>query len=424
MNLSGCELLEELPNMSKASKLEIVDLSRCIRLNHVHHSIISNHNLVELYLTNCKRLQRLQSHVHLRSLKHLSAFNCPNLKEFSISSERLETLSLAWTCIENVSSAITLGLINSLTTLNLNCAKLVSLPASIKHLPNLEQLHLCGCSRLQSIPELPRSIKVLDASNCSSLEAIFTSRPCSHLNPRYPLLLYLSNCWKLGEDTVNAIALDFVLATMGVVYQQPTPSEHFSYCNHSEACLPGSKVPDVLNFQTSQGCESEISIQVPLNSDLMAFIFCFAIGKQTGYQLRCCCSVHVSNGERIEYNKIVLMPSVCGDHLMLCYYGDFNHNIMNGIKESRASSSSTDEYTKVSFKIYDYHRFGVKGIRVCPIYASELHSLFSTNTKKKRKLALQKVVNSLRLSKQLPRCSREEKKKTKKLKAIHLPTAT
>ncbi|KAI4328631.1 hypothetical protein L6164_020967 [Bauhinia variegata] len=367
INLSGCEFLKELPDMSKASKLEKVYLFFCTSLRHVHSSILSNHNLVELYLANCTRL------------RSLDASECRNLKEFSMLSER--------TCIENVPSPITLGLMNSLTILSLNYVKLVSLPASIKHLSNLQQLYLRQCTWLQSIPELPQSIKCLDASGCSSLKALFTSTcswPGSHLiNPRYPFVVNLNYCYKLGEDTMTGIVMYFVLLTIGAVYQQPTPGKLLSCNDGSLACVPLSKLPDVFNFQTRKG--GYISIQVPLNSDLMAIIFCFAVCSPLCTYLSGSCFVHVSNGETMEYRAFLPIGCNIGDSVVLWYNEHFNGSIMNGIKESRALSSPTDEHTKVSFQldgIYTRGTNNAKEVGMYPIYASELHSCFSTDIKR------------------------------------------
>ncbi|KAI4328630.1 hypothetical protein L6164_020966 [Bauhinia variegata] len=358
-------------------------------------------NLVQLHLRNSNVRRLWNGTQDLGNLKKINLYGCEFLKElpdmskaskleqeFSVLSER--------TCIENVPSPVTLGLMNSLTILSLIGMKLVSLPASIKHLSNLEQLYLCHCSCLQSIPELPPSIKCLDARGCSSLKALFTSTsswPGSHLiNPPYPFVVILKGCYELGEDTMIDIVIYFMLLTIGAVYHQPTPGEPLPseplpggtlpYYPLSLACIPLNKLPDVFNFQTRKG--GYISIQVPLNSDLMAIVFCFAgcILEYRHFSLSC--FVHVSNGETMKYFKYIDLWGNPGDHVVLWYNDHFNSRIMNGIKESRALSSPTDEYTKVSFQLDEVYTRGTnkeKVVGVYPIYASELQSC-STNIKR------------------------------------------
>ncbi|KAK7295114.1 hypothetical protein RJT34_18018 [Clitoria ternatea] len=65
-----------------------------------------------------------------------------------------------------------------LKCLYLNGNHFVFMPINTSKLLKLEYLRLCGCLKLRKLPELPSSIRKLDASNCISLE---TSRfnPCS-----------------------------------------------------------------------------------------------------------------------------------------------------------------------------------------------------------------------------------------------------
>ena len=80
------------------------------------------------------------------------------------------------------------GCFSSLKYLTLSRNSFVTLPASISQLSKLEALDLCLCSNLQSLPELPLTVRYINAQECSSLEpspALLRlrnlARPCSHL---------------------------------------------------------------------------------------------------------------------------------------------------------------------------------------------------------------------------------------------------
>ncbi|KAI9079888.1 hypothetical protein K1719_038134 [Acacia pycnantha] len=209
--------LRELPDFSKAHNLELVNLYYCESLFYVHPSILSLNSLVSLDLGKCKNLKSLQSDTHLRSLRKVLVHDCPNLKEFSLSSKELRCLFLGSTGIEILHPSI--GSLTKLRSLHLNgsklknlplkelcclrsledlgiyehafdkpelrmlfdalrairklsflnCSNLIELPDNIKHLSRLQRLHLRSCRNLQRLPELPLSVKELDVSNCTSI---------------------------------------------------------------------------------------------------------------------------------------------------------------------------------------------------------------------------------------------------------------
>ncbi|XP_028795619.1 TMV resistance protein N-like [Neltuma alba] len=209
--------LRQLPDFSKAHNLELVNLYYCESLRYVHPSILSLKSLVSLDLGKCKNLESLQSDTHLRSLRKVLVHDCPNLKEFSLSSKELRCLFLGSTGIEILHPSIgslaklrslhlngsklknlplkelcclrsleDLGIYNyafdkhvlhmlfdalrALRILSfLNCSNLTELPNNIKQLSRLQRLHLRSCRNLQCLPKLPMSVKELDVSNCPSI---------------------------------------------------------------------------------------------------------------------------------------------------------------------------------------------------------------------------------------------------------------
>ncbi|KAI4299981.1 hypothetical protein L6164_033401 [Bauhinia variegata] len=412
INLCGSEHLKELPNMSRASKLKIVDLRSCRSLHCVHPSILS-----------------------LRSLEYLDLGGCSSLKKLSLSTS-----------------------LEQLKYLMLDETKLVNLPASIKYLSNLQHLCLSGCSRLRCIPELPPSIEHLNANHCRSMD-VFTP----NFSTFCPRILDLINCEKLGEGTIRDITRNFVyFTTMGTLYQQPARRKQYRVDGDSSTYFPENKISEVLDF-LKRSCPVPETIQGCPNFDLMTLIICVNFCKLSqSIILRCSCFLQASNGARIQCGEIALVcPPTNGDHVFLLQHEKFSRNIINGIKESRVShpkisfefyfESCYDNEEKLRTVEYEIHPtgnlgafeyfldrsmdyvHGIKKIGVYPIYASELHHLFDTNNKSSQDtgqpqsgmknnrniLAVQSGATSLKLSKRLLPHSQKEKKKSKKLKAVH-----
>ncbi|XP_061375807.1 disease resistance protein RPV1-like [Gastrolobium bilobum] len=234
IDLSECKKFENLPDLSKASRLKWVNLSGCESLRDLHHSLLSTDTLVTLILDRCINLKSVKGKKHLKSLQTISVNGCLSLQEFAVSWDLIENLDLrnTGTGIQRLGTSIGLlhnwpnleGLrlthLKSLKELKLSCSGLVidkkqlsdlfdglrslqilhlkqcsylfevpdnirvlsqlqelkldgsnviSLPTSIKYLERLEILSLENCRKLKCLPELPPSIKQLNADNCESL---------------------------------------------------------------------------------------------------------------------------------------------------------------------------------------------------------------------------------------------------------------
>ena len=99
--------------------------------------------------------------------------------------------------------------------LSLGETNVKSLPESIKYLPKLTRLRLSNCRRLQSLPELPASVHLLDANYCTSLERVFTPTTklleehirLFEIKPRgdYFTEFQFNNCPNLDKDALDAI---------------------------------------------------------------------------------------------------------------------------------------------------------------------------------------------------------------------------
>ncbi|CAJ2661095.1 unnamed protein product [Trifolium pratense] len=149
MDLSYSKYLLELPDFSKASNLEEIELYGCKSLLNVHPSILRLNKLVRLNLFYCKALTSLRSDTHLRSLRDLFLGGCSKLKEFSVTSENMKDLTLTSTAINELPSSI--GSLKKLESLSLDfCKSLINLPNEITDLRSLRALYIHGCTQLDA----------------------------------------------------------------------------------------------------------------------------------------------------------------------------------------------------------------------------------------------------------------------------------
>ena len=95
-----------------------------------------------------------------------------------------------------------IGCLSSLEWLHLSGNNFESLPASSKQLSRLRELFLSDCNMLQSLPELPPSLELLDASNCQRLESLPEIPSC-------PEELDASLLEKLSKHSRNEVEFHF-----------------------------------------------------------------------------------------------------------------------------------------------------------------------------------------------------------------------
>ncbi|PSS19001.1 Disease resistance protein like [Actinidia chinensis var. chinensis] len=235
LNLSHCHGLTNTPDFTVCPNLENLILEDCIHLVKVHKSIGELKKIVSLNLKGCKNLKKLPREFHcLTSLRTLNISGCsmfdlsadgitinktgttygvqswswvfkpfvlkprksPESIYFSLATlpRSLVTLSLEQCNFSSDGLARSLGSLSLLQDLNLSMNPISSLPESIKYLTMLKLLKLDSCKRLQSLPELPNSLAVLDVGYCSSLQMV-TNVP----NMFTCLILSMHKCEKLVE---------------------------------------------------------------------------------------------------------------------------------------------------------------------------------------------------------------------------------
>ncbi|XP_027332811.1 disease resistance-like protein DSC1 [Abrus precatorius] len=463
IDLSGSEHLIELPDFSMASNLQNVNLSGCVRLPHVHPSILSLRRLVNLNMVRCKKLKRLLSNDPLRSLRILELYGCSSLKEFSVTSEEMTYLDLRSTAINELPSSIkhlgnlinlelsccgclrslpnefaslrslgrlvlsdcrqldtsnlhflfdglrslgylcldnccnltelpdNISLLSSLYYLSLSGSNVGNLPTSVKLLSHLESLDLCKCRRLQSLPELPESIEVLDATNCPCLEIVFASPVIDELLQEHKLFISFKNCVKLNEHSLNVIMTDAHVRIKEVAYvhvsakiERSEPCYYFksefmsSYHHPPTVIFPGSRVPDWFNYRSTKASITVELLHSP-QCNLCGFIFCLILPPSSSNENNCNwkigCECYLESDERIINTSMCSFATgLVSDHVYLWYDENFCLE-MNTIVESRTNDQYTAYNLQLSFKFFveteDKMNMMIKECGICQIYGSE-----------------------------------------------------
>ncbi|KAM1466322.1 hypothetical protein ACFX2I_031531 [Malus domestica] len=158
INLSGCQYLTRISDLSGVPNLVSLDLVDCTNLTEVDPSVGFLNKLEELSLNRCYNLTVFPTTI---SLKSLITFNLGRCKKFEIfpeivgKMESLYFLQLDGTAIKELPPSI--ENLTGLQHLMLDrCENFANLPQSIYALPRLGYLNLSGCPNLVTLPpELP-----------------------------------------------------------------------------------------------------------------------------------------------------------------------------------------------------------------------------------------------------------------------------
>ncbi|MED6154890.1 hypothetical protein PIB30_000392 [Stylosanthes scabra] len=232
LNLSHCNNLTSIPDLSSCTSLDKLVLERCTSLTSIHESIgsltalhdlnlsyCSNleglpydvsgmKNLENMLLSGCAKLKALPSNIgHMKSLRKLLADNTAiaEIPQSIFGLERLEMLVLDG-CQNLKRLPKCIGNLTSLQVLSLDQSALEELPNSIGSLESLEILSLIWCQSLTAIPESVGNLISLTrlSINCSEI----TEFPSSIGSLSSLKELSAGQCEFLDKlpDTVNGLA--------------------------------------------------------------------------------------------------------------------------------------------------------------------------------------------------------------------------
>ncbi|KAJ0232981.1 ADP-ribosyl cyclase/cyclic ADP-ribose hydrolase [Hirschfeldia incana] len=258
MDVSSCENLTEIPDLSMAPNLMYLRLNNCKSLVTVPSTIGNLYKLMELEMEECTMLEVLPTDVNLPSLETLYLSGCSRLRSFPQISRSIASLYLNDTAIEEV-------------------------PCYIKNFWRLSNLSMCGSKRLKNIsPNIfrLRSLTLVDFSDCGevvtvlrdasilatlSIEDHFSLIPLfENTYERYrdgadidwagvsrdSVYLKFNNCFKLDRDARELIIRSYMKPTVLPGGEVPTYFTHRAARNSLTVTLPQSSLShDYLEFK-------------------------------------------------------------------------------------------------------------------------------------------------------------------------------
>ncbi|XP_030477529.2 TMV resistance protein N-like [Syzygium oleosum] len=354
INLSECQLLVCMPDLSCTPILEKLNLCGCQNLEHVHESVAYHRKLQLLDLKGCSKLRRFpdipDKNESLReiilngtsieelpasienfvSLKHMYLENCKKLAIIPSSIYKLQSLSALWLggCSklikfpkdeEDPGDPHTKTGFPKLHNLSLNGCNLseVEFLENLSNFPRLQYLELHGnnftniptcerlcylyhldvsyCQQLQEIPKIPGKLIYLGAINCESLSRIPS-------NIRDVKVVHLTSCHELVRNGFSVNDL-FKL-------------ESFHCKAFRQVVLPGGEMPKWL-LPNKEGYISFMASK-DLYKKFLGVAFCVVFRAEKNRHFSFWVEA-LANGKRGEVHNQVFTSSNL-DHVWLDYY--------------------------------------------------------------------------------------------------------
>ncbi|KAK3187961.1 hypothetical protein Dsin_027522 [Dipteronia sinensis] len=325
ISLQGCKQLIEVPDLSRAPKLHVMNLDGCSNLTKFSKisrnvkelylsktaveeipslPIESLYNLVILDISKNTRLKNLPSMSHLTSLRSLNLEGCSNITEFPEVSVNTGELYLCRTAIEEIPSfAERFTKLEYLTFSHCRSLKRVSsdiLKLTMEDFPNLD---FSGCSKLENLPEvlednrkivdlcfdwsgiktLPSSIEIMSGLSELSL------RYCKNLESLPNSLCNLTNLVSL--DLSGCVGVEKMLENV------LSSSSSSDLCSLSELDLSEC---DMLVFPSALSCLSSLDV-LRLRGNNFDSLSLKHFTSLTTLDISCC--------ERLKYLQEFPLPS-------------------------------------------------------------------------------------------------------------------
>lgn len=242
VDLNHSSKLKTLSGLSKAQKLQRLNLEGCIALRTVDPELQSMESLVFLNLKGCTALESFLD-TECVPLKTLILSNCSNLKNFHVVSETLEALYLDGTAITELPTTMVRLVILSLQ----DCKMLEKLPQGFDKLKDLQELVCSGCSVLSILPD--------EMENMNCLQILLLDGTAVTKIPKISTLERLSLS---GNDKIICLPENISLLSK-------LKWLDLKYCTE---LLSIPELPPNLQYLDAHGCESLKTVANPLTTHL------------------------------------------------------------------------------------------------------------------------------------------------------------
>ncbi|XP_028766350.1 TMV resistance protein N-like [Neltuma alba] len=180
LNLTNCKKLICLPcSVSKLKALKVIKISRCSKFSRLPENLNENEALEVLDLSGIaiKGLSFSNYNGEAQSSSSWSCFSLFQSPSRSTSFMLLPSLSsLTHLCLQNcnlhdASLPDDISMLSSLEKLNLSHNNFIDVPSGlISNLSKLKTIGLCSCPRLRSLPQLPSNLSCICADDSSSMK--------------------------------------------------------------------------------------------------------------------------------------------------------------------------------------------------------------------------------------------------------------
>jgi hypothetical protein len=267
MDFIECESLRNILDVSRILNLEKLHLDLSKNQVEVHDSLVFLDKLVELSFQACSNLISFLRSLKSRSLRFLNLGRCSSLKKFpeiECQIDYLEYICCSFSGIEELPSSIDYAV--GVERLDLcGCQKLENLPDSIRQLQHLKELSLNGCIGIKELPSpigyLGR-IEMLNLGGCINLRKV----PDSIYQLRHLVLLSLDGCSKVKlpkkvednrQSITSIVSIEESAMSTSTKLLPRLPSPNTSDSNDNYSSIVFSKL-EYLNLKNCALSESNL----------------------------------------------------------------------------------------------------------------------------------------------------------------------
>ncbi|KAL1198681.1 putative disease resistance protein RPP1 [Cardamine amara subsp. amara] len=285
LNMRDCPSLVKLPSTTGYTKnLQTLSLSNCSSLTNIPSIIGNATNLERLYLGGCSSLVEFPSFIwNIINLKNLGlrGISClVDIPSWIGNATNLLDLDLSH-CSSLVELPFSIGNLQKLQVLSLQgCSKLEVLPSNI-NLESLDSLHLSDCLLLKRFPEISTNIEFLDLIGTGIEEVPASIKSWSRLTE-----LQMSYSENLKESPHAFDSMTYLHFSDTEIQEVPPWVNRFSRLNRLElngcrklVSLP--QIPASLSYINAENCESLERLDCSFNNPMILnFAKCFKLNQQ------------------------------------------------------------------------------------------------------------------------------------------------
>ncbi|XLR43968.1 hypothetical protein S83_028628 [Arachis hypogaea] len=279
--------------------------------------------LVEIRMPHSHVKKLWEEKQELNNLEGNDLSECKELEELP---DLSEAKRLRWDCSHLFEFPNNIDSLSKLRELRLDGSNVTWLPATIKCLQELEILSLNNCKFLETLPELPSSIKEFSADNCISLEFVSALNTLATKMVGKTKRISFNNSLKLSAGHTLHSIMESIHSTMvsavssNVMVRSYAIDVHSYNYNSVEVCLPGDTIPKQFAYKTEKS--SSITIELPESpSNFLGFIYSVVLSPRHGMEkhgAKIRCEYNFARGKNSSWEDITI-SELNSDHVYIWY---------------------------------------------------------------------------------------------------------